>query len=252
MLRKKSAVAAVDAMDRSNFDGLTRMLGTVALLPDDIEALYVQHAETIDRHLVTSQSKAAGALFVLCRKHLVLDATSLFRLYSAQMFRETRAAVEAAGIARAVQADEAIYKVFREDDGSEVAAGLARKTFTSRRLFPKEKPPFELLSEFYDTASRLSHTSGLTFMRHIVHDPKTGKVDFLYQDVGKENLNRDLPQQVFWLCLAHICILVSSDVTFSSLGADLAGFQRERAAIFERVGRFKAAHQARYPSAGPL
>src|ERR1700682_2773815 len=102
MLAKNSEIAQVDAMDRSNFDGLTAQIGAAALLPDDLEKLYALLSQDINPHLATPQVRTAGALFVVCRKHLVLGTIALFRLYSAQMYRESRAAAEAAGIARAI------------------------------------------------------------------------------------------------------------------------------------------------------
>lgn len=139
MLSNNSAIATVNTMDVVNFDGISRQLGSAALLPDDVEKLYVMHYEAITPHLTTTEARTAGALFVLCRKHLVLGTLSLFRLYSAQTFRETRAAVEAAGIAHAIQTDPNSFKVLSEDDGSEQARKLAEphsaRSFYSRRPY---------------------------------------------------------------------------------------------------------------------
>jgi len=167
------------------------------------------------------------------------------------MFRETRAAVEAAGIARAIQIDTRNFKAFSEDDGSEAASKLARSTFTSKLLFPFSISHFKLLFDFYDTASRLSHTNGLTFSRHLGRNAISGKTTFNYQDIQKDNFERDLPHHLLWLCLAHIAILISVDVTFSGVTADLGKFNQARADVYQRVGRFKAAHESRFPNAGP-
>jgi hypothetical protein len=84
-----------------------------------------------------------------------------------------------------------------------------------------------------------------------MHNANTGQMDLSYQDIRKENLSRDLPQHIIWLCLAHIAVLVSADLTFSGLGADMESFQREWILAFERMNRFKAAHQRQFQGVEP-
>lgn len=245
MLNEDSVIATVNGFDAHNFDQVKEYLKYSALLPDDVANLYRMHHEAISPLLSASPARNAGALFVLCQKHLVLGTTSLFRLYSAQMFRETRAAVEAAGIAHAIQTDAKNFEVFSQDDGSEDARKLARRTFTSRALYPDSIPQLALLSDFYDTASRLSHTSGITFIRHLSDGKTVGQMKFAYQDIQMENMNRDLPKQLFWLCQAHLAILMAADVVFAGLDVDLSKFTQERKDVFERLQRFNAAHDQR-------
>ncbi|NDJ12303.1 MAG: hypothetical protein EBY17_14085 [Acidobacteriia bacterium] len=242
MLNRDSVIATVNAFDAHNFDQLKEHLNSSALLPDDVVNLYTIHHEAISPLLNTSRARNAAALFVLCQKHLVLGTISLFRLYSAQMFRETRAAVEAAGIAHLIQTDAKSFEVFSQDDGSEAARKLARKTFTSRALYPSSIPQLALLSDFYDTASMLSHTSGITFVRHLSAGQTVGQMKFGYQDIQRENISRELPKQMFWLCNAHLAILMAADVVFAGLDVDLSKFRQKRKDIFERVQRFNAAH----------
>ncbi len=246
MLDKNSAIAAVNQLDKANFDNISNGLGAMALLPDDVEKLYVQHQTVIGRHLISAEARAAGALFVLCRKHLALGTTSLFRLYSAQMYRESRSAVEGAGIARLIQIDADAYKVFIDDDGSENARKKTRKAFSPAALFPKDVPSMQVLSDFYDTASRLSHTSGLTFLRHISKETPTSEVGFSYQDIARENLPRELPIHLLTLCQTHLAILTAADIIFSDIEVDLEAFRKERADIFGRIMRFHATHKAQW------
>jgi len=240
MLDKNSAIGELNEVDKANFDKITKDLGAMALLPDDIEELYAKHYGIIGGQLATMAARTAGALFVLCRKHLALGATSLFRLYSAQMYRESRAALEAAAIARLIQIDPGSFKVFANDDGSEAARRLARTAFAPKLLFPHSVPELRMLSDFYDTASRLSHTSGLTFVRHLSQETVTGQVQFAYQDRLPDNINRELPIHVLWLCQAHVLILVAADLIFPDIKADLEDFKRDRAAVFDRLRRFNA------------
>ncbi len=243
MLGKDSAISALNELDKANFDSASNGFRALALLPDDVEKLYVQHYATIGPHLVTPEARTAGALFVLCRKHLALGATSLFRLYSAQMYRESRAAVEAAGIARLIQTDPAALKVFADDDGSETARRKARKTFAPGVLFPKDNPQMHLLSDFYDTASRLSHTSGLTFVRHLTQTATAGTASFSYQDITFNNIPREFPMHLLTLCQTHLGILVAADGIFVDIKANVEPFRKERAAVFERMVRFFEVHK---------
>lgn len=237
MLGKDSAISAVNELDKANFENVSKGFGALGLLPDDVEKLYVQFHDAIGPHLLTPEARTAGALFVLCRKHLALGALSLFRLYSAQMYRESRAAVEAAGIARLIQVDPAAFKVFSEDDGSETARRNARKTFAPAALFPKDKPQMHILADFYDTASRLSHTSGLTFVRHLTQ-PSGGTARFSYQDIAVNNVPHELPMHLLTLCQTHITILMAADSILADIKADLESFWQERAVVFGRMVRF--------------
>ena len=237
MLGKDSAISEVNELDKANFENVSKGFGALALLPDDVEKLYVQFHEAIGPHLLTPEARTAGALFVLCRKHLTLGALSLFRLYSAQTYRESRAAIEAAGIARLIQVDPAAFKVFSEDDGSEAARRKGRKTFAPAILFPEGNPQMQLLSDFYDTASRLSHTSGMTFVRHLTQ-PSGGTARFSYQDIAVNNVPHEFPMHLLTLCQTHLSILMAADGIFADIKADVASFQEERAVVFGRMVRF--------------
>jgi hypothetical protein len=52
MLDKSSAIAAINELDNASFDNISNGLAAVALLPDDVEKLYVQHQTVIGRHLI--------------------------------------------------------------------------------------------------------------------------------------------------------------------------------------------------------
>jgi hypothetical protein len=47
MLNKSSQIAAVNAMDITNFRSVSDYLREIALLPDEIEKLYVMHMDAI-------------------------------------------------------------------------------------------------------------------------------------------------------------------------------------------------------------
>jgi hypothetical protein len=138
------------------------------------------------------------------------------------------------------------YKVFIDDDGSEDARKKTRKAFSPAALFPKDIPSIQVLSDFYDTASRLSHTSGLTFLRHIDKVTPTSEVRFSYQDIARENLPRELPIHLLTLCQTHLAILTAADIIFPEIETDLEAFRKERVDIFGRIMRFHATHKAQW------
>jgi hypothetical protein len=184
----------------------------------------------------------ATGLYALCLKHLVVGVTSLFRLYSASAWRETRAAVEAAGMAHAIQTNASHFKVFSEDDGSEPTRKLARTTFRSDVIFPKDIPVLKVLKDFYDVASQLSHTNSITFVQHLNNNATPGQQEFAFQDIPRDTIAGQLPKLLFWTCRAHLAILTASDVVFDGLPADLESFNRERTCVFERLDRFNEKH----------
>ena len=135
---RASEIKTNNEVDIRNFNAVYSALGAAAILPDDVAALYKMHYSAIERRLPDLASEIAGALYVGCHKHLILGVTALFRRYSAQAFRETRAAIEAAGIARAIRVDPENFHVFMEDEGTGKSRKTARERFTSRLLFPAE------------------------------------------------------------------------------------------------------------------
>ncbi|HTU44860.1 MAG TPA: hypothetical protein VMF91_07350 [Bryobacteraceae bacterium] len=244
MSSKKSPIDAINEFDNFNFEQIKKGLGAATLLPDDVLNLYEMHAGAVAPYLATApkSQRYSGALYFVCRKHLALGATALFRVYSAQTFRETRAAVEAAGIAYAIRDDPEKFKIFAEDDGTEPRRRAARNAFKSHVIFPKTIPKLALLKEFYDTASELSHTNLTSFLRHLSRDnPKPHR--FSYQDFQPKDINRDLPKTLFWLCDAHLAILMAADLVFPDIPeGHIAAFKKERQYVFERVHRFHEAH----------
>ena len=233
-----SAIRIVEQQDRENYQGAVDFLGYASLIPDDIDRLYAKHTEGISTHLQTPVARAAGGLYVLCRKHLVIGTLSLFRLHSMQCSRETRAAVEAAGIAHAIQTNPEMFAVFQQDDGSPASRKLVRQAFTSAKLFPPDTPMMDELKKFFHTASLLSHANVLTFGRHFAAGATPGTQTFSFQDLPRRSIERDLPTFMFWMCLAHLSILVAADSVFPDITPSLRNFASDRATVFERFRRF--------------
>ena len=95
----QSPIKSLFETDEKNRRAVYKSVGAAAALPDDLVKLYTLHYGAIAAHLPDYRAQIAGVLYVACRKHLTMGITSLFRRYSSQAFRETRNAVEAAGIA---------------------------------------------------------------------------------------------------------------------------------------------------------
>ena len=244
MADSRSEIEQLNEQDAYNFKHVREHLGYNANLPDDVAKAYDFLAKANSpARLPTLQARTANALFFLCRKHLTLGAIALFRIYSAQMFRETRAAVEAAGIAHAIQTNLDDFNLFR-DDGSPEARRRVRKTFTSARLFPTEVPELAELRRYYNTASDLSHTNRMTFIRHLSAGKGPNEATFYYQDIRPDE-GKQLPSFLHWLCAAHVRILFVADVVFPDNSVALEDFRKERRYVAEKLGRFHLQHKSR-------
>lgn len=239
---KDSLIASIYSSDASNFELAKRQLGGATLLPDDVLRLYRLQEKLVEPYLLPGSSQMAGCLYTLCSKHLVLGTLSLLRLHSTQACRETRAAVECAGIAYAIQRDPEKYKIFLNDTGDdETARRLARRTFRTEIIFPEGEPGIHKLRFWYEQASQFSHTNKMTFVQHLSRRiPGSAKVSFNYQDITPENVGSLLPTMLIWLCMAHLEILLAADVVFGGVPAvELDAFNRERQLVCERVLRFR-------------
>ncbi len=237
-LPKDSVICTIERADHENYQKVIDFLGYAALIPDDIDRLYAKHTEGISPLLQTPAARSAAGLYVLCRKHLVLGTLSLFRLHSTQCSRETRGAVEAAGIAHAINTNPQMFAFFEQDDGSPAARKRTKKAFNSGSIFPPDKPVMSELKGFFDTASLLSHTNVHTYGRHVAATPTPGVGNFSFQDIPRSNIERDLPTFMFWMCLAHLAILKVADSVFPDITPSLEKFASDRATVFERFCRF--------------
>ena len=233
-MERHSEVRDLTETDARNFEAVYASVGAAAVLPDDVAGLYKMHYIVIAPRLPDPQAQFAGALYVDCRKHLVLGAISLFRRHSAQAFRETRAAVEAAGIAHAIRMDPENFRIFKDDKGSEESRRAAQNRFTSRRLFPPEIPELASLKRCYDKASELSHSNRRTLLPHL----NLSQGIFSYQDIRQEDIPLLVTNYLLWLCFAHLAILEAADVVFKDVNGDLEKFRNKLKHVGEKVAQF--------------
>jgi hypothetical protein len=239
---------SLNQIDEWNFQQVKNLLGPATALPEDVLRLYDLHGDAIKDHVTTAASRLSGALIGgLCRKHLLLGTTAVFRMYSSQMFREVRGAAEAAGIAYAIQHDQEKLRIFREDDGTSEKRRAARNAFRPKDIFPDKEPIMKTLHDHYDISSERAHTNLISFIRHLAGNPSE-KVSFNMQDFKRENVEAELPLTLFWMCQVHITILCAVDIIFPGLDADFTKFQQERKYVFDKVHRFNEAHKDKLPS----
>jgi hypothetical protein len=234
-----SEIRALSEADAGNFRVVYASVGAAAILPDDVAGLYKMHYSAIQHRLPDLPAQIAGALYVACRKHLVMGATALFRCYSTQAFRETRTAVEAAGIARAIRADPENFSIFKDDKGSGASRKAARARFTSKLLFPSDVPEFTRLGECYKKASELSHTNRRTLVPNLDLNEQL----FSYQDIRQKDIPRLVVNHLLWICFAHITILEAADLVFNDVSGDLESFRNECRYVGERLARFDEKNQ---------
>ena len=240
-MERDSEVRTLTETDARNFDVVYKCLGPAATLPDDVAKVYTMHYTAIAPHLPDLPAQIAGALYMACKKHLVLGATSLFRRYASQAFRETRCAVEAAGIAHAIRVDPQNYRVFREDKGSGESRKAARARFTSGRLFPPDIPELAALKSCYDRASELSHSNRRTFVPHL----HLSEGMFSYQDIQQKDIPRLITNYLIWLCFAHLAILEAAEIVFKDVNCDLEQIQNERQYVGKKLVRFDNQNEGR-------
>jgi hypothetical protein len=133
--------------DEENFANIAGMFATEVALCNELLELYDICAAALRPHLKDTAHRL-GASFAcgLARNHLVRGALSLCRAHAAPMFRETRSAAEAAGIAFCIVKHKDMLKVLLDDVGTPETREAVRKTFTQRRIFPKDKRVFRRLS----------------------------------------------------------------------------------------------------------
>ncbi|HXR75795.1 MAG TPA: hypothetical protein VN737_07465 [Bryobacteraceae bacterium] len=216
------------ADDITNYALIRKMLGVTAELPDGIIALYEAMHHAVLPHLQTNQQQFAAALIVgQCMKHLTVGANNLFCGYSGPMFRETRAAVEAAAIACRVYHNHAAFKVFIDDrEHNAKARKAARDQTGTKLLFPLAgHPMLKQLQEHYDYASMRAHTNVMGFVSQMTTDipGETSRIGM--QDFTADKLQSNLPLTVLWLCFCHIDILATAKlVIFTGLSADFSAF----------------------------
>jgi hypothetical protein len=227
----KSQIKDLFEVDEQNRKTVYKRVGSSALLPDDVIGVYDQHRLAIAPHLPDVRGELAGILYAACRKHLALGITSLFRCYSSQAFRETRAAVEAAAVAGAVRRDEESYRILR-DDRDEASRKVARNHFKASKIFVGK---LSRLQKTYDKASELSHTNRRTFGPNI----NTAEASFSLQDFANQDIPLLVTNYLIWICGAHMEILEAADVIFPEAQSDLiTKFKRERQHVGERLARF--------------
>jgi len=230
---KESIVRVLNDADTHNIEVSFTVLGQMADLPDQIDALYGALNEALKPLMNTEAAQCAGLLYASARTHLATGAIALYRLHASQMSRETRSAVEAAGIARLIQSDKESFEIFLADWDDEQARRAAKNRFTSARLFPKTEADMAPLGEFYAANSDLSHTNRFTLFEHVSLEEDSGNARFSTQDIKHDP--GELKKRLSWMCMAHLGVIVAAQGTFKT--ADFSKIIPEGRYLWGRVQR---------------
>jgi hypothetical protein len=236
------SISALFETDERNRKTAYASVGAAAALPDDVVALYAMQYKALRAHLPDQPAQIAGILYVSCCKHFSLGVTSLFRRYASLAFRETRTAVEAAGIAYAIRQDPETFRIFREDRGRGESRKAARNRFKPAKLFTGKLEP---LRAAYDRASELSHTNRRTFSPHL--NLKENSFSYAYQDVSQKDIPKLLINYLLWICKTHLEILESADFVFTDVENEKTEkFKAERTYVAQRIVRFSLQNEGKY------
>ncbi|MFZ0589610.1 MAG: hypothetical protein WAM39_03955 [Bryobacteraceae bacterium] len=247
MAQRTSPLDELRAQDEHNYKEIRKAFENETLIADDVVRAYDLYRKAVEPHLANERMRVASAIVGgICGQHLIRGALSLFRLHSAQMFRETRSAVEAAGIAHAIQHDEKKLQIFLQDEGRPEQRRKARSTFRPRIIFPDDQPLLKILNDHYEVASLRSHTNVLNFVLHLSKSDEPGRLHIHAQDIPRKRLPQDFPLLLFWLCQAHVSILCCVEIIFPGLPStkQMSDFFHEHRYIFEKVQRFNQNHQS--------
>lgn len=216
-------ISAINDTDEKNYRLVRKGLGEAAYYPDAVLGIYAEQHVILAPLLKTEQERHAGALiFGLCVKHLVTGANNRFRGQAGVMYRETRGAAESLGIAYRIVTDPATFKAYMSDREND---SEARKVFTnltrSRQLFPNDAPPMvRKMGEHYGHASQKAHTNRMNFVRNVAYSPTQGTSEMGLSDFTAQNLIPKLSEELCWICLVHLDLLLASMQVFQHLRAN--------------------------------
>jgi hypothetical protein len=210
-------LAALHAHDETNYSGISSALPEEHALVNELSAVYDACVEMLRPALKDNAHFVAFNLICgMARKHLLLGALSLFRAHSIQMFRETRAAVEAGGIAFCAMKHKDMLKILIADVGTSETREAVRNTFTQKRIFPKNKRVFRRLNDDYDYCSWRAHTNMAGLASHLTKEGGN-RFNITIQDIQPEQAGILIPLFLISLCFSHFHILTSVDETFSRM-----------------------------------
>jgi hypothetical protein len=234
-LREASTVRQIHEMDNKNFEKTAEHLEYAALLPDDLHGEYNRLRLFIEDKLRTArpQDRLASMLYAFCQKHLVVATTSLLRGYLSSSARETRAALETAGIAHYILKDGEAYSIFLEYSDGKKGEKAYRNKFGASNILSPDDPDVKDLRRQYDVASTLSHLNPRTVIQHLSPTGRPDQYAVCTQDLRPEELGTVL----MWTCQVHWKILHLGQSTFKNL-ADFTEFKLKLNQVGERIIRF--------------
>ena len=228
----------VFAADENNRRQVAESMGdSVLALPKDVAGLYHQHYEAVRHSFSNKPATFAGLLYVSCCQSLTMAVMSLLRRYSSQAFRETRVAVETAGIAHEITKNDESFEVFLADRGDIQCRRVARNRFQAKTLF---RDGAAALTAAYYKASELSHQNRRSLITHV--NSTAGM--YTFQDLPDHAIPLVATNHLLCICFTHMTILQVADSVFPDIENEaLLAFRKERQFVGERLARFHQANQ---------
>ena len=109
-----------------------------------------------------------------------------------------------------------MLNVLLADVGTPEMRDAVKKTFTQKRIFPKDKRVFRRLNDDYEYCSWRAHTNMAGLASHL---QKSGgnRFNIITQDIQSEHAGMVIPLFLISLCFSHLHILISVDETFGHL-----------------------------------
>ena len=132
------------------------------------------------------------------------------------MFRETRAAVEAAGLAFCTMKHKDMLQILLADVGTPETREAVKKPFTQKRIFPKDKRVFRRLGNDYDYCSCRAHSNMAGLASHLTKEGGN-RFNIVTQDIQTEQAVTLIPLFLISLWFSHLHILTSVDESFEHL-----------------------------------
>jgi hypothetical protein len=127
-------------LDEENYAKVAAAFPAELALCNDLVGVYDCFGPAMAPRLKDAgQRVGCGLITGIARNHLIRGTLSLCRAHAAPMFRETRGATEAAGIAFATVKHADMRATFLDDVGTPVTREAVRKTFTQKRISEEQE-----------------------------------------------------------------------------------------------------------------
>lgn len=235
--------------DEANFTFLANRFSNEIRIIEDLSVCYDKLAEGFSGDYIRSPAQDIAGLIVCghCGSRLIVATACLMRRYASSMYRETRSAIEGAGISHAIQESREMLDIYMEDEKYKGQRKKApRHVFKPETIFPNNIPALKQLGDEYNLASARGHMNITTVAFHLARSQKPAHTRMNAQDIQDNHLDHHFILHLLWLGFAHLDIFNVVDLIFPDhpLSAEI---KRERDYIGGKLARFNQKHKIRRP-----